>query len=274
MARIPPDRRPIEYHQLCAMAQTVLTLRPHASDAEWKASVLDMVAKQGYGEPASDSGESLASWLPRALTQVQIALERVGWRRGGAPAPEVSAVPVAPATPVAPGNPTPKEWATMVATVIRVIDRSMESFGLPTMPPEARELLRITEHAALDQFYAEASVPCGDKIAVLKRFAEIAIVRESGWDVAAVRAASHNHRLIAYQCFGCGRSSRQVALNWHHVIQIQHGGSNVLRNYVALCSVCHAAVHPWLTASTRPKGFTSLVDIARTIDLTRLKDGK
>jgi hypothetical protein len=37
-------------------------------------------------------------------------------------------------------------------------------------------------------------------------------------------------------------------LLWHHIIQLQHGGSNVDSNLIAICETCHAAIHPWLKA--------------------------
>jgi 5-methylcytosine-specific restriction endonuclease McrA len=34
----------------------------------------------------------------------------------------------------------------------------------------------------------------------------------------------------------------------HHIIQLQHGGSNRKANLVRICEWCHAAIHPWMTA--------------------------
>jgi 5-methylcytosine-specific restriction endonuclease McrA len=32
----------------------------------------------------------------------------------------------------------------------------------------------------------------------------------------------------------------------HHIIQIQHGGTNEKMNRVGLCYDCHREVHPWM----------------------------
>ena len=40
-------------------------------------------------------------------------------------------------------------------------------------------------------------------------------------------------------CFVCGGEARHR----HHLIQIQHGGSNTQRNHVPLCKRCHSDVH-------------------------------
>jgi hypothetical protein len=49
------------------------------------------------------------------------------------------------------------------------------------------------------------------------------------------------------------------------VIEVQHGGSNVARNQVALCFPCHKYLHPWLTNASgarRRRDFESLASIA------------
>ena len=52
--------------------------------------------------------------------------------------------------------------------------------------------------------------------------------------------------LLSYKsrqpCFACGGRSHVR----HHIIQLQHGGSNKKRNIVRLCHDCHAEIHPWL----------------------------
>lgn len=48
------------------------------------------------------------------------------------------------------------------------------------------------------------------------------------------------------QCFACIRERMRL---WHHVIQIQHGGSNRPLNRVAICEECHMKIHPWLKAN-------------------------
>jgi 5-methylcytosine-specific restriction endonuclease McrA len=44
-------------------------------------------------------------------------------------------------------------------------------------------------------------------------------------------------------CWCCFRVAKLVR---HHVIQIQHGGSNEGGNIVMICDWCHVEVHPWM----------------------------
>lgn len=46
-------------------------------------------------------------------------------------------------------------------------------------------------------------------------------------------------------CWACRSFEALVS---HHVIQLQHGGNNDVRNIVLICEWCHAAIHPWLRA--------------------------
>ncbi len=122
-----------------------------------------------------------------------------------------------------------------------------------TIPLERWE---ITEPAALDEFYRQAQV---GRLGALKRFAEIAIARPTDWDYAGIRAAAETmgraRSSWTDECYGCRRGSRRLVA--HHVIQIQHGGSNYLRNRVDVCEDCHAAIHPWLPkpAQTEKSGW-------------------
>ncbi len=58
-------------------------------------------------------------------------------------------------------------------------------------------------------------------------------------------------------CWVC-RSRSTVT---HHIVQVQHGGTNVKANLCRLCDGCHAAVHPWMDASEHP-----IVKEARELD--------
>lgn len=81
---------------------------------------------------------------------------------------------------------------------------------------------------------------------ILRVFARVVIVRAPDWDYADVRRRGCELALSAEICFCCCTAGRR--LYWHHVIQVQHGGSNAPRNLVHICHRCHAAVHPWLDA--------------------------
>jgi hypothetical protein len=113
--------------------------------------------------------------------------------------------------------------------------------------------LQLTEEKALREFWAAAGDPAIDRLNMLRIFAEIAIVRPADWDYAGVRDGAGTNPNVTLSapngCFSCG--SRRQPLNWHHVIQVQYGGSNGPRNRVAICEPCHAAIHPWVKPVSR-----------------------
>lgn len=222
------ERRTPEFRHVCAIARVVLLSRPSMDDAEWKAATRDTLAKQGFEEPET-------GMLGRALNAVEQAVRKTIGPRA---TPELEPVTRAPSESEPPL--TRAEWAAFADTLAQVVKRS--AARLPSnVVRMARETLAINEADALDQFYREAEQ---DRLGALKRFAELAIVRPAEWDYAEIRTRSQEHYLRAGECFGCKASDRGLA--WHHIIQIQFGGSNFLRNRVALCDACHAAIHPWL----------------------------
>jgi hypothetical protein len=85
-----------------------------------------------------------------------------------------------------------------------------------------------------------------DRLELLKLYAVQPVTRSADWNDANIRAdaTARAARLSADQCFSCGTGDRR--LYWHHVVQVQNGGSNHPRNFVAICYRCHAAIHPWL----------------------------
>lgn len=122
---------------------------------------------------------------------------------------------------------------------------------------------RLEEPDVLDYFWAMASSDA-DRVALLQQLAEVAIRRPADWDGGSVRfgAAGTTARLTADACFACHTTEKH--LYWHHVIQVQHGGSNDPRNLVRVCHACHRAVHPWLPAPTTVEnrhGWVSVGDL-------------
>ncbi len=73
--------------------------------------------------------------------------------------------------------------------------------------------------------WAHVVVPC-DKAYVRRRYAHRYQVPERGGS-----------------CWAC-KANRKLVL--HHVIQVQHGGRNQVRNLVWICHRCHEVIHPWL----------------------------
>jgi hypothetical protein len=244
----PEDLKPIEFRQLCALLKTILQSEPTIDDAEWKARAFDTLAKWGFHPP---KGEQLG----RAMSAVEHALKQTIGPRPVAMPEKPTPTPVQTAPPES-RNHRPAGWDIVVSLMAKL--RAGSSGSGPSSPaPEPRETLDVSEEDALNEFWRAANSDA-DRIALLRAFAELAIVRPSGWNVVEIRAEAHQHHLAASRCFACWIGGR--VLSWHHVIQIQFGGSNYVRNRVAICEACHAAVHPWLNESEgrTVKGWTPL----------------
>lgn len=260
----PIERREIQFHQLCAIARTVLEANPTITDSEWKDRTLEKAAKQGYDEAPSDM-------LSRALTQVEHALIRTLGPRPieGPPQPPETVKPQQHDPPWQRGK-APAGWK-LVASLMANLN-AVASAPRSGVSPVAHDYA-IDEFDAINVFWAEVRAGA-NRIATLRAFAEVAIVRPAGWDPDEIRAHAAEHSLFAENCFGCGSGSR--AFQWHHVIQIQHGGSNTFRNRVALCGACHADIHPWLEPQASPRrtpGWTRLAEACGALlALTKPKD--
>jgi len=125
----------------------------------------------------------------------------------------------------------------------------------------------VPEECWLDYFYAAVRMH-GDRVELLRKLSDVALLHPRELDNAAIRltARSATFLLRAEQCFCCLTAER--CLYWHHIIQVQHGGSNSPRNFVRLCKACHRRVHPWLeppTSVEQRHGWTSVVDLTRRV---------
>lgn len=107
----------------------------------------------------------------------------------------------------------------------------------------------MTEQAALYYFWLQAERCQGRtaRLGLLGELADVTVRRPLEWDRKAIRRAFEAGRLEARLdrqfCFACGAGK---GLAFHHVVTINHGGSNDLRNQVPLCADCHKQIHPWL----------------------------
>lgn len=260
MAWKPKTYKPIEFRQLCAIVKMLLQQEPSIDDAEWKARTRDHLEKLGFDEPPTEM-------LSRAMTQVEYALRQtVGPRlHRPVPTPKQASKPEPEPPDERKGRTNhPAGWDIVVALMAKLKGSARSGRSLPSAP-RAR-LLELTEEAAIDEFWRQVRAGAY-KLKLLQGFAEVAIVRPADWDYAGVRAAAGQHRLTSEGCFACGHVRTS---DWHHVIQIQHGGSNYLRNRVCLCADCHARVHPWLPALKRDKsGWSHIsgVDMADVIQM-------
>jgi hypothetical protein len=237
----------IKFPQLCALVRSIIQKDPKIPDSEWKARTLDTLAKWGFAEPADPE------MVGRAMSQVEFAVRKT---LGPRPLQPLVATP----EPLRPKPPDFKEARTnrpagwdLVQRLMTKLQASASSAPLSPAPTEPREVLALTEEAVLAEFWRGAA-DVGKRLSLLQTFAELAILRPAEWDVAAIRAQASHHALTAPDgCFVC--FDRVRSFQWHHVIQIQFGGSNYLRNRVPLCDVCHGRVHPWLPALERTAGF-------------------
>ncbi|HXG71312.1 MAG TPA: HNH endonuclease signature motif containing protein [Gemmatimonadaceae bacterium] len=259
----PSDRKPIEFRQLCMVVKTILQRNPGMDDAEWKAKAQDTLAVMGFLPP--DPPDQLG----RAMTQVEEALRRT---LGPRPARLVPYPPTAPPQVKAIDPPVskarthrPEGWDLVVRLMAKLSDGYASAPSLPKPEPR-REIVEITEESALDEFWRASCRENADRLPLLQAFAEIAILRPAGWDYAGIRAEAGDHLLHAFECFVCHGERNRA---WHHVIQIQHGGSNYLRNRVSLCASCHAAIHPWLVGAPptgrTTQGWSQFSDVAGAV---------
>jgi len=252
--------KPIEFRQLCVLLRAELQRDPSIDDAEWKARTLDTLAQWSFQAPKPEQ-------LGRAMSAVEQALkETVGPR-------PIRQAPRPPTVTQAPRVELPKEARTsnppgwhLVAQLMATLQRSTARVSVaPTGPSET---LPIDEVTALNEFWQAAWRDGANRLELVRAFAEVAILRPADWDYAAVRAKAQvraarasvgliPHKLSAAAgCFVCRRGSSQ----WHHIIQIQFGGSNSVRNFVSLCASCHGAIHPWLSTPARAGGWHHLTD--------------
>jgi hypothetical protein len=88
--RRPPERKPVEWRQLCAIAREILTTSPTIDDFEWKERIKDRLFALELTYPAP------IDRINRAMDAVERALANQGWRRP-APAPPASP-PTQPST--------------------------------------------------------------------------------------------------------------------------------------------------------------------------------
>lgn len=118
-----------------------------------------------------------------------------------------------------------------------------------------------SEEAALDAFW-HGVADGADRIDGLKRLASVVVDRPETWDTRAIRyeELGLTSRLASTQCFACYAADRR--LYRHHIIQIQHGGSNLSINQVMICHRCHGLIHPWLPRPTtvENRGFVKIGD--------------
>jgi len=133
------------------------------------------------------------------------------------------------------------------------------------------QIAELAERVLLGSFWdhVRGGTP---RLPLLLAFTRITITRAPNWNEEAVRTTHGTHHglpdtieVTKRRCFACDATAVLYA---HHVIEIQNGGSNNVRNQVPLCFECHQFLHPWLTDDDRiepPRrsGFESVGEIMR-----------
>lgn len=252
-----PDPQPIEYRQLLALARDVLLQEPTMPDGEWKERIKRTLVRGGWKCPLPDK-------ISQAMTQVEQSLQKTLGPRPVVLPPKQQVSRSRPQEQHTARTSRPEGW-DLVSSLMAKCSRESAASAAPGCP---RETWAISEAEALNEFWRAARE--GDRLRLLQGFAEIALVREAEWNPDDVRAAATDSlgRVLLQRagiCFACRAGNRQF--HEHHIIQLQHGGSDTARNRVLICDACHRAIHPWLTTLPVETGWTGVSDLAKRIVL-------
>ena len=85
-----------------------------------------------------------------------------------------------------------------------------------------------------------------EKLNELKKYAEKSLTcrKENYYETRIQHNQNKSNFFQKWKnCFVCKRSEVK---NIHHIIQIQHGGTNDEGNLIGLCLDCHVDIHPWM----------------------------
>jgi hypothetical protein len=128
-----------------------------------------------------------------------------------------------------------------------------------------KRLSALPEDRALDYFWLMTREGA-NRLVVLLQLGQVVINRPSDWSPAAIRREHEQDGgksfLDRRYCFVC--QATKARLYFHHIVEVHHGGSNVPRNKVPLCFLCHQYLHPWLTEEPPPRhvhGFESIYEM-------------
>lgn len=116
-------------------------------------------------------------------------------------------------------------------------------------------LSELGEDSALNYFWL--MMRDGAKsLTVLGWMSQVIIQRPADWNKSEIRRqhelgyGKFDVRVSKTVCYGCQATDKN--LYFHHIIEVQNGGSNGVRNTVPLCFACHKILHPWLTVEPKP----------------------
>jgi 5-methylcytosine-specific restriction endonuclease McrA len=98
----------------------------------------------------------------------------------------------------------------------------------------------------LERFWRKLPQDAEGRLALLKKYAEIQIKHGRRKRLRRRKAFDRQRetmwRDLCHNCLVCGKP----AAHRHHIIPIEHGGPNSLKNIAPLSLDCHQAIHAWL----------------------------
>lgn len=261
-----PEPKPIEFRQLLALTRDVLLQDPTMPDGEWKERIKRALVMGGWECPR------LSGQVSRAMTQVEQSLRKTLGPRPVVLPPQQEVTRSRPQERPTTRTTRPEGW-DCVSSLMTKLSRGSARSRVKAATFRPTEVLALSEREALDEFWRAAQT--GARLELLRAFAEIALMRQEGWDPASVRAEKTFLRprvqLSSQEgCFAC--LGRGIPLHEHHVIQLQHGGSDTARNRVLICEACHGKIHPWLATGSPRKGWASVSEMAASATVQKARE--
>lgn len=136
----------------------------------------------------------------------------------------------------------------------------------------AAALSRMDETAALNYFWLMMRQKA-DPLTILGWMGHVVLERPQSWDKRRIRlehesgsSQLNSERGRQSACYVCQYDMNY--LYFHHIIEVQNGGSNATRNLIQICFECHKKLHPWLTVEPQQRrgiGFRQISDVMRTV---------
>jgi len=137
---------------------------------------------------------------------------------------------------------------------------------MTTQSPSRVHRTTLTEAQVIDYFWAACRAGA-ERLPLVQQLAVVAVPTAPSWSAKAVREAFVARPYPETGCFICFHRDRKLA--WHHIIAVDHGGSNGLWNTVPVCHVCHRRIHPWLEEEPDTGSWASTDQL-----VTRLASGR
>lgn len=85
-----------------------------------------------------------------------------------------------------------------------------------------------------------------ERLRLLVEWAHVIVAERSARNLSIARRAFNASKewrgdAGTGMCGACGRTGERA---WHHIVQLQYGGTNSPKNLVKVCRPCHAVIHP------------------------------